>query len=208
MCGDGDPALVVDALQRFGKGPQRRYSLMNEEREHMPAPGGDLLANHQLERVGAGVMQLAGAERAVDPLVIGDGHDVEIGVLLDVIQHRLDRCGPIRVQGVEVHVGLAELSAGARHEGMSGQYGWKAPHHCSGFSPIWRSKMAPMRSASEAMSARRSPVSGTSTISPSIRKRSGPIRRQRPTTRLARCMTTRVAGPRGMDVSCPNILTG
>ena len=42
----------------------------------------------------------------------------------------------------------------------------------------------------------------------SARKRSGPMRRQRPTISAARCVTARAAGPTGIVVGWPNIVTG
>ena len=84
--GDGQSALVVDRARASRPAAQGRDALGDEQRQHVPAPGGDLLADHQLEAVVAGGVELPCAQRAVDALVVGDGDEVEVGVALDVVE--------------------------------------------------------------------------------------------------------------------------
>jgi hypothetical protein len=147
---------------------------VDEEGEDVAASRGDLLADDEVVRVVAGGVQLGGPQGAVDPLVVGDGDDVEIGPALDVIEDLGHRSRPVGVQGVDVHVGPPEIAAGARpgpgpsradaaHVGAhrrsarSGQYGWKAPHHWSGASAMscsMRSTSLPIRPATSARGRR------------------------------------------------------
>ena len=211
--GDRDPALVVDALQRLGQRPQRRDALGDEQRQHVAAPRRDLLADHQVEAVVAGGVDLARAHRAVDPLVIGDGDHVEIG-----LPPRRGRawpaptpCRPSRGCG-----GACRPCRGRRRRASRGVIPAKVrPERLEGAPPLLR------RLADVALEAGRDPrrpgrrrpragrrSAGTSNISPSARKRSGPTRRQRPTTSAAPCVTASTAGPSGTVVGCPNIVTG
>ena len=89
----------------------------------------------------------------------------------------------------------AGRAAAARSLAMSGQNGWKAPHHCSGASPMSCSKRAASASVRASTSARRLPVCGTAISVAGASNRSGPTRRQRPTITEALCVTASMAGP-------------
>src|SRR5690606_39211744 len=137
------------------------------------------------ERVVAGGVELGRTQRSVDPLVIGDGDDVEVGATLHVLEDLRHRCGAVGIERVDVHVGAAALATAARRiaappsravplsqahaaasGSRSGQYGWKAPHPCSGAAAMSRSSRRASASTVAATSARRFPVAATSIGSP------------------------------------------
>ena len=92
------------------------------------------------------------ATRRVDPLVVGDGDDVEVGPALDVVEDGLDARGAVAGEGVDVQVGAAArlghaaafvvrwLAGRRASASRSGQIGKKIAHHCSGASAIRSSK--------------------------------------------------------------------
>ena len=165
---DRDAALVVDRGDRRAQRPERLDRLLDPEREQVPAEGRDLLADDDLERQAAVPRDGPAGERGVDPLVVGDGDDVELGVALDVVEDLDDARRAVRGEGVDVEVGAAEpvghpaasrrvaarcpVTSGARAAAArgsrrargppsrSGQIGWKTASHCSGAAAMCRSK--------------------------------------------------------------------
>ncbi len=91
-----------------------RQPLGHEQRQDVAAARRDLLADHQVVREVARRVQLGGAQGAVDPLVVGDGDDVEVGVRFDVVEDLAHRGRAVGVERVDVHVGLAAFPAAAR----------------------------------------------------------------------------------------------
>ena len=123
-----------------------------------------------------------GRDRGVDPLVVRDGDDVEIGPPLDVVEDRLDPGRAVAGQRVDVQVGATEPlvdavmprrpggrirvpSAGAPPAvaaSRSGQIGKKTAHHWSGASAMSVSNAAASRVIVVVTRSRRVPSVGTS----------------------------------------------
>ena len=77
-------------------------------------------------------------ERGVDPLVVGDADDVELGAPLDVVEDLDDAGRPIRGERVDVQVRATE-SLGHAAASRSGHNGWNTASHCSGAAATNRS---------------------------------------------------------------------
>src|SRR5262249_27375310 len=75
---DGEAALRVDEVDRFRDGQPRRDPLLQVKGEEVPVERADLLADHDVHpqtRVVA--RELARLDRSGDPVVIGEGEDVD-----------------------------------------------------------------------------------------------------------------------------------
>ena len=95
---------------------------LDEQREQVAAAGRDLLADDDLEPQAAVAGHRPGGDGRIDPLVVGDRDDVEVGLPLDVVEDGLDAGGPVGGEGVDVQVGAPRRSAwsvmrGARRSG-------------------------------------------------------------------------------------------
>ena len=182
----------------------------------MAAAGGDLLADHQVEVEVAGGVDLAGAQRAVQPLVIGDRHQVEVGLRLDVLEQRLDRrrsrpsracagaCRPCRAcrrcGASRVRLAGAALIGPERLEGRPPLLGRLADGRLEAWPPGPRSgRPRPGRP-------------GRCAAPPPARRgrRSAPGRcaARAPSSGVAPVRSASVAGPAGRVVGRPNIVTG
>ena len=119
-----------------------------EEPEEVAAAGRDLLADDDLEAVPAAGRHVPCRQGGVDALVIGDGDDVQVGLLLHVPKDGVDAGHAIRGGAVDVQVGTAEADRTRRGGGwqgrrciahrMSSQIGNMIVHHCSGAGATMR----------------------------------------------------------------------
>jgi hypothetical protein len=157
----------------------------------MPAERGHLLAHDDLEAEAAIPRDRLGRERGVDPLMVGDGDDVELGLLFDVVEDVLDARGAVARERVDVQVGAAAAverrahaaapvessepfagagistsraggASGAASPSRSGQSGKKTAHHWSGASAMRSSNAAANRFIVVVTRSRRVPSVGTS----------------------------------------------
>src|SRR5205823_11822298 len=81
-----DPAGGMNALHGLGQRAERRDALLHEQRQQVPAAGGDLLAYGKIEVIVARCMELTRAQGAVDALVVGDRDQIEVGPALDPLE--------------------------------------------------------------------------------------------------------------------------
>ena len=153
--GDRDPTLVVDRLDGPAERLERGDGSLEEQGEQVAAARADLLAHHDPGAQAAVLGHVARGDRRVDPLVVGDGDDVQEALRLHVVQDLRHRRRAVRRERVDVHVGAAQPDEGLVGHGAvpgwpgagglwpvpspapttrSGQIGWNAPHHCSGAS--------------------------------------------------------------------------
>ena len=77
MGDDGDPAPVVDGGDRVGEGEPCPDGGDEADAEHVPVAGGDLLADHQLDRepfIARAADELPGD---ADPVVVGEDGNLQ-----------------------------------------------------------------------------------------------------------------------------------
>ena len=108
MGGDREAALLVDLADRRAEAPHRLHALLEEQRDEMAAEGRDLLADDHLRPVAEVAGHRPGGDRGVDPLVVGDRDDVEVGRALDEVEDRGDPVDAVRREAVDVEIGSAE----------------------------------------------------------------------------------------------------
>ena len=96
---------------------------MAAERRH-------LLADDDLGAQAAVAGDRPGRDGRVDPLVVGDRDDVEVGQALDVVEDRLDAGRAVAGERVDVEVRAAEPRRGVGHAAAP-----SAPGHSSGPAP-------------------------------------------------------------------------
>ncbi len=128
----------------------------------MPAEGRHLLADDDLDRQPPVAGDAAPRHGGIDPLVIGDGDDVELADLCDALDDRDHVGDPVRGDGVDVQVGA---TAPIGHAGLSrsGQIGKNVAHHCSGASAMTSSKARAIAAVVAVARSRREPSVGTAT---------------------------------------------
>ena len=161
----GQAAGIVHGGDGRPQGAIRTDRLLDEEGEQMAAAGRDLLADDHFERQAAADGDRPGRQGGVDPLVIGDGDDVELRVDRGP-EDFLDAGGPVRREGMDVEVRPTEPVRHGRPSGArSGQIGKKTAHHWSGAAAIARSNARASAARKPAARSRRVPVPGTATSS-------------------------------------------
>ena len=105
---NGQAALIVNGGDRAAQGSERPHRLFDPQRQEVAAERRDLLADDHLDAIATIPGHDLGRYRCVDPLVIGDGNDVQVGGLLDVLEDLDDARRPIGSKGMNVQVGAAE----------------------------------------------------------------------------------------------------
>ena len=105
---DGQAARLVDREDRRPQRAVRPDRPVEIERQQVAAERRDLLADDDLDAQAAVARHRPRGERRVDPLVIRDRDDVEVGRALDVVEDRLDAGRPVAGERVDVEVGAAE----------------------------------------------------------------------------------------------------
>src|SRR4051794_10330493 len=119
MRDDGETALLMDQLDAALDTQVRRDALLDEEGEHVPLAGADLLADDHLKTIVAFRRQVARAQRAGDRVVVGNRDHVEWRGVLDVLQRLFDRAGAIAIVRMHVRVGQAEMLPRDREAGLA-----------------------------------------------------------------------------------------
>ena len=102
---DGQAARVVDGEDRRPQRSVRPDRPIDVQREQVAAEGRHLLADDDLDAQAAVAGDRPGGHGRIDPLVVGDRDDVEIGLPLDVLEDGLDPGRPVAGEGVDVQVG-------------------------------------------------------------------------------------------------------
>ena len=102
---DGQPARLVDREDRRPERAVRPDRPVEVQREEVAAEGRDLLADDDLGAQAAVARHRPRGDRRIDPLVVRDRDDVEVGRALDVVEDRLDAGGAVAGEGVDVEVG-------------------------------------------------------------------------------------------------------
>ena len=108
MGGDREAALLVDLADRRAEAPHRLHALLEEQRDEVAAERRDLLADDHLRPVPEVTGHRPGGDRGVDPLVVRDRDDVEVGRALDEVEDRGDPVDAVRGEAVDVEIGPAE----------------------------------------------------------------------------------------------------
>ena len=165
------PASWMSAIVR----PSVRYGWirpLDEQGEQVSAEGRHLLADDDLDGQAPVARDGAPGERGVDPLVVGDGDDIEIIAGRDVLDDRDHVGDTVRRDGVDMEVGATGT---VRHcsrpchppprprSARSGQIGKNTAHHCSGASAMTRSKARAIDAVVAVARSRRDPSVATST---------------------------------------------
>src|SRR5450759_3032050 len=191
----------------------------------MATAGRDLLADDHLEAEPAFPRDGPRCERSVDPLVVRDRDDVELGGRLDPLQDLQDPGRPVGGERVDVEVratrpdgrirvirtirmlhGMAAHAAAS--PSRSGQIGKKTAHHCSGASATSRSKASAWASMNAVTRSRRVPSAGGTIRSSRPTYRPRAIRRTLLIQAGAPVSTASNAGPRGNEAGAPKNVTG
>ena len=102
----GSSAIVV--AQRAVAAGSRS---LDEQREQVAAERRDLLADDDLGPQPAVAGDRPAGDGGVDPLVVGDRDDVEVGLALDVVEDLLDAGRPVGGERVDVEVGPARAAS-------------------------------------------------------------------------------------------------
>ena len=188
---DGQTARLMDGQDRRPEravGPDRAVEV---EAQQVAAEGRDLLADDDLGAQAAVAGDRLGGDGRIDPLVVGDGDDVEVGACSTWSRMAVDAGRAIAGEGVDVQVrpaARAVAPAGRRRIGeppplprarsraasaggaatsaagasRSGQIGKKTAHHWSGASAMRSSNAAARRVIVVVTRSRRVPSAGTS----------------------------------------------
>jgi hypothetical protein len=163
--GDRQAAGLVDG----GDGrPHRAIGLdgpVDADGQQVPAEGRDLFPDDDLGAQAAVAGHRPGGDGRIDPLVVGDGDDVEVVAGDEPAEDRLDvrrAVGGDRVD-VQVRPSRAPVVGHGAVASRSGQIGKKTAHHCSGASAMTRSNARATDGIVPVIRSRRVPSAGTAT---------------------------------------------
>ena len=168
--GDGEAARLVDGRRSSSERAVRPDRPVDEQRQQVAAEGRHLLADDDLDAAARGRARSPAGDGGVDPLVVGDGDDVEVACALDVLEDGDDVRRPVGGERVDVQVGATRArgrscAPGGSRRGRggrlrrraasrSGQIGKNTAHHCSGASATRSSKARAIRRSSPTRSRR------------------------------------------------------
>ncbi len=150
---DRQPACLVDGQDRGAQRAERPDGPVHVQRQQVAAERRHLLADDDLRAQAAIARDRPGGQRRVDPLVVGDGDDVEVGPSLDVVEDGVDARGAVAGQGVDVEIGAPETRR------VGGLAGHAAAPRRSDPAPS-SAAAAPPRLRGRARSGRRPPTTG------------------------------------------------
>jgi hypothetical protein len=104
---DRQAAGLMDGQDGRPERPVRSDGPLEVQGEQVAAERGHLLADDDLDAQATVPGERLRGDRRVDPLVIGDGDDIEVRRVLDVLQDLLDAGRPVAGDRVDVQVGPA-----------------------------------------------------------------------------------------------------
>ena len=181
---NGQTVLCMDLGDARAQGLPGPDRLGQEQPQEVAPSSGDLLADDDLDAQAPIEGHDLGGQRGVDPLMIGDGDDVEVRGELDTLKDLHDPGGTVRGERVDMQVrpamqhrwvvSVARVVPGTRFVpgarrphpaappvSRSGQIGKKTAHHCAGARAISRSKARACASSTASTRSRREPAAGT-----------------------------------------------
>ena len=111
---DRQAALLVDLGDRRLEALVAPEPSLQEDAEEVPAAGRHLLGHDDLDAAAALPSEALAFDRGLDPLVVGDGDQIQIRLVLGIVEDLGGRSGPVRGDRVDVHVGFTEALAPRR----------------------------------------------------------------------------------------------
>lgn len=104
---DRDAALIVNLRDRLIERHERLDRFVDSQREEVSLECCYLAAGKQLEAIFASRRQIARLIRSIEHIVIGDGDQVEIGLVLDEIEYLLHARHPVAMSSVDVNISFS-----------------------------------------------------------------------------------------------------
>src|SRR5260370_11581678 len=101
MWGDGDPAVIVDGVDRRRRRHSRFYATLEEQADDVTVAARHLLADDHMKIRSTGSIR-CGTQRAFDGVVVSDRHHVESGTQRRVLDQLRGRRPPVAGVGVRV----------------------------------------------------------------------------------------------------------
>ncbi len=110
MGDDGDAALLMRQFNGVFNAQPWADAFLDEEGEQMPLAGADFFAHNHLKWRALLLGQFAGAQGALDGIVIGDGDDVKVCALTHKSQDVFNASQAVAVAAVHMEIGFSQVA--------------------------------------------------------------------------------------------------